>query len=267
MTAQHRPAARPGRDRQRHGRRPRGRGDPRPRRRRRSSRSPCSATSRTATTTASCCPTCWPARRTTDEIYLNPLDWYDENGIRCTPACGSCASTGSPSTVYADDGTTQPYDKLIIATGSRPFFPPMEGMWLDDRHPHPGRVRLPHAGRRHAMIDYAARARSRGGHRRRPARPGGGARAAATTAARCTSSSRRHADEPAARRAAGAILRQAIERARASRCTPASAPPRSSASGSVDAASASPTARTLDCDMVVVAAGIRPNVGLGVRPG
>ena len=28
----------------------------------------------------------------------------------------------------ADDGTRTPYDQLMIATGSRPFVPPMEGL-------------------------------------------------------------------------------------------------------------------------------------------
>ncbi len=46
-----------------------------------SSTSSCSATSRTATTTASCCPTSSAARRTPSEIFINPLDWYEENGI------------------------------------------------------------------------------------------------------------------------------------------------------------------------------------------
>ena len=40
------------------------------------------------------------------------------------------------------------YDKLIIATGSRTFFPPIDGMWADDTTLTPGRVRVPH-DRRH----------------------------------------------------------------------------------------------------------------------
>ena len=31
--------------------------------------------------------------------------------------------------VFSDDGQITPYDKLIIATGSRSFMPPMDGLY------------------------------------------------------------------------------------------------------------------------------------------
>ena len=45
------------------------------------SASPCSAPSRTSITTASCCPACWPATRSVDDIVINSREWYEENGI------------------------------------------------------------------------------------------------------------------------------------------------------------------------------------------
>ena len=47
-----------------------------------------------------------------------------------TPLLGKTATAVDPAakTVAVDDGTLVPYDKLCIATGSRPFVPPMEGL-------------------------------------------------------------------------------------------------------------------------------------------
>ena len=67
------------------------------------------------------------------EIYLNALDWYADNGSTCGPVCASCVSIRFAHLVHADDGTAVRYDKLILATGSRSFFPPMDGLWADDK--------------------------------------------------------------------------------------------------------------------------------------
>jgi NAD(P)H-nitrite reductase large subunit len=40
--------------------------------------------------------------------------------------------------VFAEDGIPQPYEKLIIATGSRPFLPQMEGLTTPDGKFKPG---------------------------------------------------------------------------------------------------------------------------------
>ena len=74
-----------------------------------------------------------------EEIFLNPLAWYRENNI--TPAgrharIGSAAAYRSVSS--AKNGHAEPYDKLIIATGSRPFIPPMEGTTMPDGSFKPG---------------------------------------------------------------------------------------------------------------------------------
>lgn len=56
-----------------------------------------------------------------DEIFLNPLDWYRENNIRLLAGTRAAGILRRARLVFAEDGTPQPYDKLIIATGSRPF--------------------------------------------------------------------------------------------------------------------------------------------------
>ena len=55
--------------------------------------------------------------------------------------------------------TTAPsmrYDRLILATGSRSFFPPMEGMWADDKTLTSGVFGFRSLDDCAAMIDYAA---------------------------------------------------------------------------------------------------------------
>ena len=91
--------------------------------------------------------------------------------------------------VFGNDGTIEPYDKLIIATGSRTFFPPMDGMWVDDKTLTPGVFGFRTLDDTTAMLDYAAETAHGRRHRRRPARAGGGLRAACSTGTRCTSCS------------------------------------------------------------------------------
>jgi nitrite reductase (NADH) large subunit len=73
-----------------------------------------------------------------EEIFLNPLDWYRENNIRLLSGTRAAGILRRARLVYAEDGTPQPYDKLIIATGSRPFVPPMEGTTMHDGSFKPG---------------------------------------------------------------------------------------------------------------------------------
>jgi nitrite reductase (NADH) large subunit len=74
----------------------------------------------------------------TDEIYLNPLDWYEDNDIELRAGVRAVRVDRFARTVFADDGSVVHYDRLIIATGSRSFFPPMEGVWADDKTLRPG---------------------------------------------------------------------------------------------------------------------------------
>ena len=69
--------------------------------------------------------------QTLDEIILNPLSWYEENGI--TLHLGKTVSTIDrvKRQVIADDGTVADYDRLLIATGSNPFILPVPGKDLD----------------------------------------------------------------------------------------------------------------------------------------
>ncbi len=69
--------------------------------------------------------------QTVDEIVLNPLDWYRAHGITLHLGRQVTRIDRRRRVVVADDGTEAPYDRLLIATGSTPFRPPIPGRDLD----------------------------------------------------------------------------------------------------------------------------------------
>jgi nitrite reductase (NADH) large subunit len=68
--------------------------------------------------------------QTLDEIILNPLAWYAEHGITLHLSKKVVAVDRIAKCVTAEDGTTAAYDHLIIATGSNPFILPVPGKEL-----------------------------------------------------------------------------------------------------------------------------------------
>jgi nitrite reductase (NADH) large subunit len=69
--------------------------------------------------------------QTLDEIILNPLDWYRENGITLHAGKKVTQIDRVKRVVHAEDGTTAAYDRLLLATGSKPFILPVPGKELD----------------------------------------------------------------------------------------------------------------------------------------
>ena len=69
--------------------------------------------------------------QTLDEIILNPLTWYQENGIELHTGCTVTQVDRVKREVHAQnlDGSTvvKPYDRLLLATGSNPFMLPIPG--------------------------------------------------------------------------------------------------------------------------------------------
>lgn len=61
------------------------------------------------------------------EIFMNPLEWYDRHGVTLHAGSRVTRIDRERRVVVAEDGTEEQYDRLVIATGSRPFVPPMEG--------------------------------------------------------------------------------------------------------------------------------------------
>ncbi|WP_444947967.1 nitrite reductase large subunit NirB [Micromonospora ureilytica] len=71
-------------------------------------------------------------------IFLNDMSWYAENGITLHAGTRVTRIDRFARRIYADDGTETPYDKLIIATGSRAFVPPIPGLHRPGRGYHQG---------------------------------------------------------------------------------------------------------------------------------
>ncbi|MFN3648851.1 MAG: nitrite reductase large subunit NirB [Armatimonadota bacterium] len=61
------------------------------------------------------------------EIFMNPLEWYERNGISLHAGVRVVSVDRERKVVVGANGVEEPYDWLIFATGSRPFVPPMEG--------------------------------------------------------------------------------------------------------------------------------------------
>jgi nitrite reductase (NADH) large subunit len=65
--------------------------------------------------------------KSADEIILNGLDWYQKNSILLRLGVRITDVDPVAKTVTGDDGSVTPYDKLLLATGSSPLIPPIEG--------------------------------------------------------------------------------------------------------------------------------------------
>jgi nitrite reductase (NADH) large subunit len=72
------------------------------------------------------------------EIFLNSLDWYRQNGIRLHAGVRASNILRSARHVISEAGVSEPYDHVIIATGSVPFIPPIRGVTLPDGKLRPG---------------------------------------------------------------------------------------------------------------------------------
>ena len=61
------------------------------------------------------------------EIFINPLSWYEENKVKLHAGARVTEIDRAARVVEASNGVRESYDKLLIATGSRAFVPPMQG--------------------------------------------------------------------------------------------------------------------------------------------
>ncbi len=65
--------------------------------------------------------------RPAEEIILNDLNWYQNHGIRARLGVKVCAIDRQRRCVVDEARGVTAYDKLILATGSRPWIPPIDG--------------------------------------------------------------------------------------------------------------------------------------------
>jgi nitrite reductase (NADH) large subunit len=59
------------------------------------------------------------------EIFLNSLGWYEENRVRLHAGVKALSIDRVGKRVFGAGGVIEPYDKLIIATGSSAYIPPI----------------------------------------------------------------------------------------------------------------------------------------------
>jgi len=89
--------------------------------------------------------------QTLDEIVLNPLSWYEENGVKLHLGKKVVDVDRNKRVVKASDGTEESYDRLLIATGSNPFILPVPGKDLE------GVIAYRDIADTNTMIDAAAK--------------------------------------------------------------------------------------------------------------
>jgi nitrite reductase (NADH) large subunit len=201
-----------------------------------------------------------------EEIYLNPLDWYADNAVTLHAGVRVVRIDRFAKKVFADDGQVVPYDTLIVATGSRTFFPPMDGMWLDDRTLTPGVFGFRTMDDTAAMLAYAR-------ERTSAVVIGGGLLGLEAAHGLQQHGLTVHVvqggpvlmnqqlDEEA-----GAILRRVLEQKHGITVHTGQRPTAIRSAGAVTGVVLA-DGSVIDADMVVVTAGIRPNVGLAVVSG
>ena len=202
----------------------------------------------------------------TSEIYLNPVDWYADNRIDLRAGVRVVKLDRFAHLVHADDGTSIRYDKLILATGSRPFFPPMDGMWHDNKTLARGVFGFRSLDDCEAMIRFAD------GRSKAVVIGGGllGLEAARGLQNRGLRVDVVHATDTLMNAQldehAGAILRRSVENLGIGVHTGKRTTRVLSEDGALVGVEFSDGTQ-VGCDMLVIAAGIRPNVGLAQRAG
>lgn len=63
-----------------------------------------------------------------NDIFINPLSWYEENKVKLHAGARIRTIDRVAKVVYSENGISEEYDKLVIATGSSPFIPPIAGL-------------------------------------------------------------------------------------------------------------------------------------------
>src|SRR5258708_17741062 len=72
------------------------------------------------------------------DIFINSLSWYEEHGVKLYAGKHVHTIDCSNKVIYASDGIVVAYDKLVIATGSKPFLPPLKNMCNENGAVKPG---------------------------------------------------------------------------------------------------------------------------------
>ena len=63
-----------------------------------------------------------------EDIYINAKEWYDANDIMLCRGVKAVDIDPKNKIVFTESGSSIPYDLLLLATGSNPFVPPIDGV-------------------------------------------------------------------------------------------------------------------------------------------
>jgi NAD(P)H-nitrite reductase large subunit/predicted pyridoxine 5'-phosphate oxidase superfamily flavin-nucleotide-binding protein len=199
------------------------------------------------------------------EIFLNPLAWYEQNAIRLHSGIRATRIFRFARRVLGADGSEEPYDNLIIATGSRSFIPPLLGLTQGDGSTKAGIFGFRSLDDCRRMADYAT-------GKRRAAVIGGGllglecAHGLQSLGLEVHVMHRSpHLMNQQLDSAAGAILKTLMEK-RGVRVH-LGADTRAVLGDERVSGLEFKNGETLDCDLVVFATGIKPNSEIASRAG
>ena len=200
------------------------------------------------------------------DIYMNPLDWYGANGITLHAGHRVTDIDRASKLVVSDKGTRAPYDVLLIATGSRAFIPPVPGIRDGDQ------LRQGVYGFR--TIDDCDGIIATARNSKRAVVIGGGLLGLEAARGLLNHGCEvhvvhlgKHLMEAQLDSTGAALLRTGMEKLGVNvHLTKSTSAILHGADGRVTGL-AFKDGSTLDCDMVVVSAGIRPNSEIGVRAG
>lgn len=200
-----------------------------------------------------------------DEIVLNSHDWYADNGVTLRAGVRVERLDTAAKQVHANDGTVTPYDHLVLATGSYSFVPPMTGVRRDDGSLLPGVHGFRTIDETRAMLEATGRCRRAVvlgggllGLEAARALQGHGLQVELVHAMPWLMNAQLDAE-------AGAILKNSVESLGISVHLDVLA---SEVLGNEHVEGVVlRDGRRLDCDLLVVAAGVRPHTDVAVRSG
>lgn len=197
--------------------------------------------------------------KTYEQIVIHGDGWYINHGITLHKGTRVTAIDRAAKTITTDNGLTEPYDKLVIATGSVPFIIPVPG------HTLPGVLSYRDLDDVDAMI-LAAKSRGNavvigGGLLGLEAAAGLAEQGMQVTVVHLMPTLMERQLDPAA----GYLLKKAIEE-RGIRVLTGANTKAITGNGRVEAVELEDGTR-IPADLVVMAVGIRPNAALGKHAG
>ena len=203
--------------------------------------------------------------QTADEILINPLQWYADNEITLHSGQRVDKIDRAARVVVSEGGIRETYDHLLIATGSRAFIPPIKGIRTEAGHLKSGVFGYRSLDDCTAIVDYAKKSRV-------AVTIGGGLLGLEAARSMMLLGCESHVVHLAGHlmemqldQTGGGMLKKAIEDMAIKVHVGMST---TEVLGDEKVTGLTfKDGSTIDCDLVIVAAGIRPNAEIGMRAG